>query len=137
VGISPRLIAIFPAGIGVTVLFALWGGNFGFAPFIFKLFGSFVACFFIMTGVGIYKTAGKFDDPRNMAQTLQEMQKELAANQPASDPGSPQPDDAAKSKVGYDCPNCGAALGKEADVSPSGDVKCGYCERWFNIHSAS
>ena len=94
-GISPRLIAIFPAGIGVTVLFALWGGNFGFAPFIFKVFGSFVACFFIMGGVAIYKTAGKFGDPRNMAQTLQEMQKELAANRPASDSVSPQPDDAA------------------------------------------
>ena len=22
------------------------------------------------------------------------------------------------------------------DVSPKGDVKCGYCRRWFNIHSA-
>ena len=135
-GNSLRLIAIFPAGIGVTVLFALWGGNFAFAPFIFKVFGSFVACFFIMAGVGIYRTVGNFGDPRNMAQTLQKMQKELAANQPESDPVSPQPDDAAKSKVGYDCPNCGATLGKEADVSPSGDVKCGYCERWFNIHSA-
>jgi hypothetical protein len=134
-GISPRLIAIFPAGIGLTVLFALWGGAFGFAPFIFKVFGSFVACFFIMGGVGIYKTAEKLGDPRRMAQTLQEMQKELTGNQPERGSSSGETAESSSSKVGYDCPNCGASLGKEADVSPSGDVKCGYCERWFNIHS--
>lgn len=134
-GISPRLIAIFPAGIGVTVLCALWTGPFGFAPFIFKVFGSFVACFFIMGGVGIYKTAEKMGDPRRMVQTLQEMQKELAADDPEVGSSSSRTTETEKPKVGYDCPNCGAALGKEADVSPSGDVKCGYCERWFNIHS--
>ena len=34
----------------------------------------------------------------------------------------------------YACPSCGAALGKDADVSPHGDVRCAYCERWFNVH---
>lgn len=134
-GISPKLIAIFPAGIGVTVLFALWGGPFGFAPFIFKVFGSFVACFFIMGGVGIYKTAGNLGDPRRMVQTLHEMQKDLAASQAEGASLSGETADTSSPKVGYDCPNCGAALGRKADVSPSGDVKCGYCERWFNIHS--
>lgn len=35
---------------------------------------------------------------------------------------------------GYDCARCGAAIGKNADVSPNGDVKCQYCNKWFNIH---
>lgn len=35
---------------------------------------------------------------------------------------------------GYDCVRCGAALSKNADVSPSGDIKCQYCNKWFNIH---
>lgn len=34
----------------------------------------------------------------------------------------------------YDCDNCGARLGKDAEVSPSGDVKCKYCNKWFNIY---
>jgi DNA-directed RNA polymerase subunit RPC12/RpoP len=34
----------------------------------------------------------------------------------------------------YTCKNCGAILGEKADVSPSGDVKCQYCNKWFNIH---
>lgn len=34
----------------------------------------------------------------------------------------------------YECEHCGAGLGKNADVSPSGDVKCQYCNKWFNIH---
>jgi hypothetical protein len=36
--------------------------------------------------------------------------------------------------TGYTCPACGARLGEAADVSPKGDVKCGYCRQWFNIH---
>jgi hypothetical protein len=132
----PRMMAIVPFGIGMTVLIGLWGGGMGNPPLFFRVFGSFIALAFVMTGVGIFATAGKLGDPRRMAQTLQEMQKELAADQPEAGSSPTQPADAESPKVGYDCPNCGAALGKEADVSPSGDVKCGYCERWFNIHSA-
>ena len=29
----------------------------------------------------------------------------------------------------------GATLGAEADISPSGDVRCGYCQRWFNVRA--
>jgi len=37
--------------------------------------------------------------------------------------------------LGYVCPGCCAPLGKRADVSPQGDVKCPHCGRWFNIHA--
>lgn len=39
-----------------------------------------------------------------------------------------------RTALNFECPNCGANLAKKADVSPSGDVKCMYCEQWFNIH---
>jgi len=108
----------------------------GNPPLFFRMFGSFIALAFVMTGIGIFVGAGKLSDPHRLAQSLQEITKDIAANQPVA--GSAKNDSAteAKPQVGYDCPNCGAALGKQADVSPSGDVKCGYCERWFNIHSA-
>ena len=39
-----------------------------------------------------------------------------------------------RTTLNFGCPNCGANLAKKVDVSPSGDVKCMYCEQWFNIH---
>ena len=130
-------MAIIPFGIGMTVLIFLWSAPFGAfhsPPLFFRVFGSFIALAFVMTGIGIFVGAGKIGDPRLMAEKLKEMQKGLAGNQPERGSSSDTAE-ASTSKVGYDCPNCGASLGKEADVSPSGDVKCGYCERWFNIHS--
>ena len=132
----PRLFAFFPIGVGLTLLIGLWGGGMGNPPLMFRVFGSFVALFFMMVGAGIFTTMGKVGDPRQMAQSLHEMTKEFAANQPVGGSSLEGHEGVAKPKVGYDCPNCGAALGKEADVSPSGDVKCGYCERWFNVHNA-
>ena len=35
----------------------------------------------------------------------------------------------------YSCKSCGASLDKNVDVSPSGDVKCKYCNKWFNVSS--
>lgn len=131
----PRMMAIVPFGVGMTVLIGLWGGGMGNPPLFFRLFGSFVALGFVMTGVGIFFGAGKLSDPHRLAQSLQEITKDLAANQPVAGSATNDSETETKLKVGYDCPNCGAALGKQADVSPSGDVKCGYCERWFNIHS--
>lgn len=130
----PRMMAIVPFGIGMTVLIGLWGGGMGNPPLFFRVFGSFIALAFVMTGVGIFVAAGKIGDPRRMAESLREMTKDLSANQTVAG-SAVEPAEETKPKVGYDCPNCGAALGTEADVSPSGDVKCGYCERWFNIHS--
>jgi len=134
----PRVMAIVPFGIGLILLFTVWSGPFGefdSRPLSFRLIGSFIAFFFMMIGVVFFQTGRALGDPRRMAQSLQQMTNELAANLPAAGAGTVEPTEETKPKVGYDCPNCGAALGKQADVSPSGDVKCGYCERWFNIHS--
>ena len=48
----------------------------------------------------------------------------------------PKSKDAAQ-RDGYTCPSCGSALSRKASVSPKGDTKCEYCDRWFNIHEDS
>lgn len=45
-----------------------------------------------------------------------------------------QPQRTLQDQLNYECLNCGANLGKGVEVSPSGDVKCEYCVKWFNIH---
>lgn len=132
----PKLVAVFPTGVGLCLLIGLWTGQMGSPPFMFKVFGSFIAFFFMVVGFGFFKAGDLASNPHRMAQSLHEMTKELNEAASSADGASSDADSKREPKVGYDCPNCGAALGKDADVSPSGDVKCGYCERWFNIHSA-
>ncbi|MFH1304595.1 MAG: hypothetical protein ABIK07_26380 [Planctomycetota bacterium] len=103
------------AGIGLTVLGALWSGALA-APFLFRIFGSFVAIPFMaiggftaysaITGLGLQKS--------NLVNSASVSTKQ----------GS------------YSCPNCNAPLSDEFDVSPHGDVKCEHCNGWFNIHHA-
>jgi hypothetical protein len=31
------------------------------------------------------------------------------------------------------CPRCAAPLRDDAEISPSGDVKCPHCRSWFNV----
>lgn len=131
----PRIMVLIPFGIGMTVLIGLWGGGMGDPPLFFRMFGSFIALAFVLFGIAAFKAAGKFGDPLSMVRSMQEIAKELEANQPGSRSGSVSSTEETKSKVGYECPNCAASLGTDADVSPSGDVRCGYCDRWFNIHS--
>ncbi len=33
------------------------------------------------------------------------------------------------------CDHCGAKLTDASEISPHGDVKCEYCEKWFNVKS--
>lgn len=101
-------------GIGLTVIGFLWTARgFGEPPLFAKLFGSFIALAFVAMGGTLFFSALKGARPESGT----------ATTQPPATPGT-----------GYTCPACGARLGEKADVSPKGDVKCGYCRKWFNIH---
>ncbi len=104
-------------GIGVSVLGFLWSqpfGGFGSPPLFFRIFGSFIAIPFVaiggfiayssITGIGMRKWKSNSSSSVNEKQGV------------------------------YSCPNCNAPLSGSLDVSPHGDVKCGHCHGWFNIH---
>jgi hypothetical protein len=116
------------AGIGLTVLVFLWGApwdEFGSPPLFFRLVGSFIAVVFVVVGgmsaLGAI-TGGGLKPRINFPGT---------GGPPERQSGGPA------NPSGYVCPHCGAPLGKGAEVSPSGDVKCTYCSTWFNIHRAA
>lgn len=100
--------------IGIAVLVFLWGAGDGFGspPLFFRVFGSLIAAGFILMGFGM--PLGLLRMRKGAAGLLDEM--------------SPKPPPAQ-----FSCPSCGANLGN-AEVSPSGDVRCSYCKGWFNIH---
>lgn len=103
-------------GIGVTVIGFLWTAQgFGAPPLFFKIFGSFIALAFVAIGGTLFFSA-------------------LKGQPTPSDTSLAPPTSPLGSGAGYTCPACGARLGADADVSPKGDVKCGYCRKWFNIH---
>jgi hypothetical protein len=110
------------AAIGVAVIVFLWSsraGEFDSPPLFFKIFGSLIALVFVLVGGTMGVTALR-------GQTLLERVVASRSNAVSHTDSPPV--------SGYSCPNCGAALGAGAEVSPSGDVKCAFCGRWFNIH---
>lgn len=122
-----RAFGIVPLGIGLTVIGFLWGtpfNSFHSPPLFFRIFGSFIALAFVMTGGAIL--FGKHS-PRDQLDQLGRRSHGV------SPPGQRPPINPAG---GYSCTNCGAPLGKGADVSPHGDVKCDHCGKWFNVHHA-
>ena len=44
-----------------------------------------------------------------------------------------QSDKPNKDYVKTQCDNCGAKCTNASDISPSGDLKCEYCNTWFNV----
>ena len=132
--ILSRVIPAIFGVIGLVVIVSLWTAKgFGEPPLFFKLVGSLIASTFVLVGVG-----GVLG--------LQPKTAAAEPSMPGSAPGATS-SSAARSAAGSPaagtlqgptqlaCPNCGAALGEGADVSPSGDVKCTYCQRWFNVHA--
>ena len=51
---------------------------------------------------------------------------------PAATPAGPPGE---KAPLDFQCSHCGAHQDGPMDISPSGDVKCGYCGKWFNVRS--
>lgn len=111
--------------IGLTLLIFLWFGSdsdFGRPPLIARLIGSFVALGFMAMGFGMPISA-----------ILAWSRGETVAREDAVDELA---EGAKPAPAGYRCPHCAAGLGAQQEVSPSGDVKCGYCNKWWNIHRA-
>lgn len=115
-------------GIGVTVIIFLWSqpfDAFGSPPLFFRIFGSFIALAFVAIGGAI--AVGAVAGARTHV-TLDHFSDDARDGLDRKTPGP------AQSQVNYACSQCGASLSQDADVSPHGDVKCNYCNCWFNIH---
>lgn len=102
--------------IGLALLIFLWSDSSDFPPLIVKLVASCIAIAFMAMGFGMPITA-------------------LLARNTFNENETPKAAPTAEAE-GYKCPNCGAGLGGQ-EVSPSGDVKCSYCHKWWNIHKAA
>lgn len=118
------------AGIGVAVIIFVWGFD-DHAPVFFQIMATFISIAFIAMGGGIAFAAISGRLIPNPAARAHQMRAGLQS-QHATTSQHPAPPAA-----GYQCPSCAAPLAKDADVSPSGDVKCKFCNRWFNIHRPS
>lgn len=123
VNILGRAIPCIFGLIGLTVCIFLWAAPFGewnSPPLFFRVFGTFIGAIFMLFGFGT-AIAG----PSLLAGV-----KSLATHHRSRARRSIR----TNSQDSYDCPNCGSGLQSDADVSPRGDVKCAFCDRWFNIH---
>lgn len=119
-GRPPTFILLFTSifgFIGIAIIVFLWSGEDGFggAPLFFKVFGSLIALGFVAMGFGL---------PLSILRRGREVEKPTATGLQPPPPAPP---------TNLACPNCGANVG-QAEVSPSGDVKCTYCHGWWNIH---
>lgn len=108
------------AGIGICVISFLWlqpFGSFHSPPLFFRVFGSFVAIPFI--AIGSFTAYSSIKAKGILQKANFERSESVSAK-----------------SVSYTCPKCNAPLSDNIDVSPHGDVKCNYCNSWFNIHHA-
>ena len=117
-------------GIGLTVIGFLWTapfGEFGSPPLFFRIVGSFISLAFVtMGGATAYAAIAGKPQKHLIRRFAGGRHESINANRELR---SPMP-----VKDGCSCDNCGATLDSSAEVSPHGDVKCGHCDRWFNIH---
>ncbi len=130
-GVFGALFGLIPLGIGITVLVFLWGAPFNAwdsPPLVFRVFGSFIAFGFVL--IGGMLMAGALRDARSGGTLFNRAVTEINRANAAM----PTQAGAQAAGGGYECPQCGAPLAGGADVSPHGDVKCGHCASWFNIH---
>lgn len=135
-----RLIGIVPLGIGLTVLTFAWSnsfdGGFGGIPIFFRMFVSFIALFFILIGGSLVFAGFKGGVHSAMVDHVLEVTQQRHEGMQARGmtPHGEQRLARQMTSEGYVCPSCNAPIGKNADVSPHGDVMCTHCGRWFNVH---
>lgn len=92
----------------------------------FDLFGVIFLIMVAVVAFNIFRTFGRVSRFQN--RIFDQVEDQLNKQQSHNDDRSPHgPRD-------YHCDQCGAVLGDDADVSPSGDFKCTYCGKWSNIH---
>jgi len=104
-------------GVPIAIISMLWSNDgFGGPPIAMKIAGSLIcgavgcAGLFMMYG----SISGKAVSKHNVA-------KRSHIN--------------TSNRSEYKCNNCGASIGVDSDISPSGDVKCQFCNSWFNVNT--
>jgi DNA-directed RNA polymerase subunit RPC12/RpoP len=117
------------AGIGITVIVFLWGAprnDFFAPPLFFRVFGTFIALAFVAFGGTMVVAA--LTSSNGAAKMWQNASDRL-------EDAAERPDDVQQDATStvYACSQCGAPLAKGTEISPHGDVKCGYCNCWFNV----
>ncbi len=99
----------------------LWGeSGFGGPPLFMKLAGTCI-CLAVMSG-GLF---GMYSIVTGKANRFKLNRQTGSFNHGPT---------AHRERGDYSCPHCGAAISTEAEISPSGDVKCPYCKSWFNVN---
>lgn len=93
----------------------------------FGLFGVIFLIMFAIVAFSIFRTFGRVSRFQN--RVFDAVEHQLDRQRDDNDDRS---DHAPRD---YHCDQCGAVLGDNSDVSPSGDFKCTYCGKWSNIHS--
>lgn len=117
-------------GVGLTVLIFLWSASgFGAPPLFFRVVGSLIALAFLGMGGSVAVAAFRGVGPvEGVFDAMREIGDETTESRDSVDsPDSP---------AHYSCDACGAPLSEEAEISPSGDVKCTYCKNWFNVRGS-
>lgn len=118
--------------IGASVLGVAWSDELGSHPLVFRLVPSFISLVFMtvggtiafgaITGKQINSSNAMISHLKRRKQMLDELQGEEGLGSNTSNVSSQ-----------LECPRCGAPLHANADISPSGDVKCTHCDSWFNV----